>query len=349
MDNIVSAIYGANNTYISVMSLLNQTEIVVSNDTFGDPISGVAKQLIIIWKNGDVNVFEENTSINFNNLRPMKIYIGYQGYSQGGFGDFIRSAFSLYVYCVKNNIGYDIYIPTNPIKKCIECIRTKINIKEIMLTCFQTNKTKIISELDTLRKSNSDIIVYSNILFINKSDLVEYRNDFIKNIIRTQIVETRIAEIRDMIKNNRWVCLHIRCGDKHISSGGHCINHQTMSLDDMTIYTQISQCIEFLKKFDVPICVISDSDKFKDILSKKFPVVIFNTVINHVAIPHTGSDDGIVDTISEFFILSESKANIMFKYSGFVLWSSSLYSVPLYEYSDGNIIPYDYAQIESII
>lgn len=358
MNNIVSAIYGANNKYVNVSEIIsNSPQICISNDIFEDPIFGIAKKLIIVYKNGTIDIFNENDNIKiiddiFIKYMPkMKIYAGYNGYSQGGFGDFIRSAFSLYVYCVKNNIDFGIYIPNNPIQLGIECIRKKINVPEIMLTCHQTDRNKIIPELDMLKKLNTDVIVYSNVLFINVLDLFTYRNDFIKNIIKTKIVAERVTEIKNTyIKNNEYVCLHIRCGDKYISTGGHCVGHQTENFDDSdNVFIKIEQCIKFLEKFNLPICVISDNDKFKNILVEKYPVVAFDTIINHVAIPHTGTDSGIIDTISEFFILSESKTNIMFSRSGFVLWSSSIYNVPLYEYTNSNIILYDYNKIETMV
>ena len=72
MHNIISAIYGANDTYINVLPIIfnsinTTTELYISNDIFGDPMPGVVKKLIIVHKNGTVYVFEENAIIKFDN------------------------------------------------------------------------------------------------------------------------------------------------------------------------------------------------------------------------------------------------------------------------------------------
>jgi hypothetical protein len=361
MDNIKSAVYGADDTYISVLPILLEflsggLGMLVSNDTFGiDPKPNVSKKLIILYKNGRIDTFDEYSTIKLNipplvkNTLKSKIYIGYVGHLQGGFGDFMRSAFSLYAYCIKNNIDYDIYIPSNPIQLGIKCIDKKINVPEVMLTVHHTNRDKIVSKLDKLRTYNVPFVVYSNVLFTTVNDLMIYRENFAKNIVKTEIVEKRITEIKNTyIKNDQYVCLHIRCGDKHISTGGHCKGHTTRNFNDDSIFNKIEECINFLESFKLPICLITDSDKFRNTLSSKYSLITFNTIINHVALPSNTTDNGVIDTISEFFILSESKTNIMFSHSGFVLWSSLLYNVPLYEYTSDELVPYDNLKIETL-
>lgn len=70
--NILSAIYGANNTYINVLPIILDilsigNDICVSNNTFTDPLPHIAKKLIIIYIDGSVIVVNENNIASFYN------------------------------------------------------------------------------------------------------------------------------------------------------------------------------------------------------------------------------------------------------------------------------------------
>jgi hypothetical protein len=53
-------------------------------------------------------------------------------------------------------------------------------------------------------------------------------------------------------------------------------------------------------------------------------------------------DAATMDTVAEFFMLAESCANVMLAYSGFAVWSSFIYQVPLYQWKNEEIVPFDY-------
>jgi hypothetical protein len=40
--------------------------------------------------------------------------------------------------------------------------------------------------------------------------------------------------------------------------------------------------------------------------------------------------------------LGESRANVMLAYSGFVIWPSFIYQVPLYQWKNQEIVPFDW-------
>lgn len=69
--NIMSAIYGANNTYINVLPIILDilsidNNICITNNIFTDPLPQVEKKLIIIYIDGNVIVINENTIAHFN-------------------------------------------------------------------------------------------------------------------------------------------------------------------------------------------------------------------------------------------------------------------------------------------
>lgn len=70
--NIISAIYGGNTSYINILPILldrlaNNNEILISNDIFGDPIVGAMKKLIVIYDDGIIDTFKEDTIVKITN------------------------------------------------------------------------------------------------------------------------------------------------------------------------------------------------------------------------------------------------------------------------------------------
>ena len=64
MKEIVSALYGANETYTDVSHIisyliLGNEQILISNAFFGDSVEGINKQLIILYSDGKTSVFNE--------------------------------------------------------------------------------------------------------------------------------------------------------------------------------------------------------------------------------------------------------------------------------------------------
>jgi hypothetical protein len=72
--DIVSAIYGADNTYIDVSSIVlkfSSKEFYVSNNIFGDPLPNVKKKLIIVYKNDKVITFKEKEFVTLYDPKPL--------------------------------------------------------------------------------------------------------------------------------------------------------------------------------------------------------------------------------------------------------------------------------------
>ena len=77
MKNIVSALYGGDDTYVDVLHIisyliLGNEQILISNAFFGDPMSGIKKQLIILYVDGKTSVFPEMSILKVD---PNKEYL----------------------------------------------------------------------------------------------------------------------------------------------------------------------------------------------------------------------------------------------------------------------------------
>lgn len=257
----------------------------------------------------------------------MTIYSLYT-YNSGGYGDFIRSLFAIYVYCKKNNIDHKIYIPSHPLNKCIKCITEIINYPtKIFIDC---NSKLLFNELELCKNPNYNVIILSNKFdFITFEELKLYIDDFRKYVILTDTVITRINGLNKQIDNRDYVSIHIRCGDKYIESGGQ--NDLYISNpEDPKVYKRLEKSIEYMnKEYNLPIVIFSDNKTLRNTIATKYNLLQFNTEIGHTA-THGNTDTYYIDAIAEFELIGKSKSIIIFYTTGFVYWSAFFNNVSIY-------------------
>jgi len=180
--------------------------------------------------------------------------------------------------------------------------------------------------------------------FFSIDTLIRYRDAFVKEIVKTPTLTHRIRQLQEMhgLSRRGYVCIHLRCGDRHIVSGGHC-HDERMGAEESVISPGVEAALDFLRDYHLPICLITDNVVMRAHLKEKYQLLIFDTTVNHLAVPDQGTETGCLDTVAEFFLLGESAVNVMLTFSGFPIWSSFIYNVPLFEYQkDGTVKPYSY-------
>lgn len=303
------------------------------------------------------------------------LYAAYEGYAQGGLGDYIRSLLCLYVYGKQANLKVVPYISSShPLRNCLECEQEVAKIKhKVRLTTHDTDVNWIFLELEKMQQLNEDFAVVSNVRFINCEELKPHLKLFRTECLKPKsIIESRIKDLFGQIMSeplgskgperlegpvDEYVCIHIRCGDKHIVRGGHC-DTDVFGYDfEGIILPGIVETLTFFQKHysNHLVFIISDNENLKLEIKDTFKdtnfhsqidgkVVCFDTQINHTALEKNVTDEGCVDTVTEFFILSRSKCNVMFGYSGFSIWSSFIYEIPLFQLDKQEMIlsPFNY-------
>lgn len=310
----------------------------------------------------------------------MKWYVQCFGKWQGGLGDFFRSWFCTFVYArrltlngnssnVDDNATVQLFIPDHPLKFCLYTVdRIDENIKTLTITTHHYDEREMRDILDQLWAKKQSAVLISNLRFLECHVLADYRAEFRAEIRQTSDLKSRITKLREDAKlENDFCCIHLRCGDRfmtHSNGNGEVVGHcdtAVMGTNVNEIFPAVEAAIEFLKSHRLdgqeqnsttPILLITDNSKLKRLLVEKYndSLVTLNTDIVHLAVPDKMGDDqraireSTLDTAAEFFILGQSKANVMLAYSGFVIWPSFIYEVPLYQwrpfpkYTTGEII-----------
>jgi len=212
MKNIVSALYGANDVYVNVLIILsnlliNDNEITISNNIFGDPVPGTLKKLIIKYDNGTNMTFKENTIIKLNNnieypiIEQLCTYYSLQERTDG-FG----AQFQTFIYAIlyAESEG-NVYVHTN-IKNMehnydnrenfIEQVESLMNIKNNYMNVND------VSLLHVKKLNIHDLIhIFDNNLdhYLNDEPIKKLKNIFWEN------------KDRNVFKNNKLnIAVHIR-------------------------------------------------------------------------------------------------------------------------------------------
>lgn len=270
----------------------------------------------------------------------MTIYSSYT-YNQGGYGDFIRSLFAVYVFCKENNIEHKLYIPDHPLNQCLVCITSKLNypIKKFI----DCNPNSVLNELNKCKDNNYHIILHCNVFkFISFEKLKMFRTEF-KNFLQlSSKINDRISYFKDDINNIDYTAIHIRCGDKFMECNSQSIHTDArVNPTAEILYNNLENVIQHLRdKYNLPIFIFTDVKTLRDKICDKYNLLSFNTEIHHVA-SNSDKDGAFIDTISEFELLGNAKIIVKLAYTGFAFWSAFINDVPLYIYQNNDFVLFE--------
>lgn len=244
---------------------------------------------------------------NFENYKSIVVYDFNIG--DGGIADCIKS----FVWCLEKAIEekHTLYYKINniPIENYLKLIHTEMYVKD--LSSLKNNFIYIIKSTDTYSHYNETH------LKIKLNQIFQFSNDIINNS-KVFLDKYNIPP--------KYISLHLRLGDKFLETDSKYVqckedtreyNHDTI---DKFIKNNINDNIIFF----------CDNHKFKiDIVNKyKGRVFIINCNIGHTGLKNTTKEQ-ILDTVTEFYIMSNSQKIISASYSGFPIIASKFNNVPI--------------------
>ena len=126
------------------------------------------------------------------------------------------------------------------------------------------------------------------------------------------------------LKPKQYAVIHIRSGDKYMLKNNQ-INPHVLKKIATTLSTNMKSGTKYL--------VLSDNNQIKILLKNIFPqLVIQMTNIAHLGESVDPSDQAIMDTLLDFYLMSNAFQIIGFSPynwgSGFSQWCSILYNIP---------------------
>jgi hypothetical protein len=327
-----------------------------------DVINGYNHKFLSNNDMASVNIITNLHSTKIPNIKKIvNVYkTSYKGINKSqGFGDFIRGSIFLYQLCKINNIDFDINIKYHPMGKYFKNESVLQDISQDILddiswsvidNYLHENKVAMLTygnlpyhkirgiitnmvinplynELSQMTSIKDNVLYIFNIAF----PLFEVNDDdklFIRE--RIKLNSTIIDKYNDIclkssITPKSYQVLHIRTGDKIILGTG-LIDYSNKYIS--RIESQINTNMNTM-----PLVLISDSSELKKYLSEKYSSIkVIDSEISHLGEYVSLSDNGILDTLTDMEIISNShnviSLTIYHHGSGFAVWPSLINYIP---------------------
>jgi len=168
--------------------------------------------------------------------------------------------------------------------------------------------------------------IYNILEKYNLNDIFYFSNDVINLAKKT-------------ISDKDYISIHIRRGDKFIDTDPSFkyVLHDERPFNESRFYNLIEDTYKNYKN----ILFFCDSMSFKAKIQKKYPFLITtNFNIGHTSYKNT-SEEQVLNTVCEFYIISQSKRIISNCKSGFSTVASMFNNVPI-TYYETDIVPNRY-------
>lgn len=122
-----------------------------------------------------------------------------------------------------------------------------------------------------------------------------------------------------------YISIHLRLGDKHLETDKRFV----VCVDDAREFSEqnLKTCIENHMNENIFFCC--DNHHFKmDMKNKYNRIIVTNGEIGHTGLANTTTKQ-VLDTVTEFFILTNSKHIFSGSFSGFSVIASKFHNIPL--------------------
>lgn len=266
-----------------------------------------------------------------------------------GLGDFIRGSLYLYDLSIKRHWNFYINMSDYPyLEKCFDLISYIQPIDNFKTIYIRSNgKNCLISDLyqqiDTnildLVNETKTLLIWNNCIDINIDLDDQTIHQFFDKILKpnTTIIDRMNSIYSNLhLQSNHYISVHVRCGDYNMElelKGRTARRDRRVNLNQININQYHDLIMNIIKDDTSPILIHSDSSRFKSLIQN-----ISNRYINlNLKIEHVGqkigenNEDSYMDTITEFYIMSNAKYIIMINsYSGFSHMASLVYGKPVY-------------------
>ena len=264
---------------------------------------------------------------NFDNFEKKLVYDFKVG--NGGIGDCIKCFVYLLQLCIKLNIRFYYLVNDIPIEKYLKLKYAKMYIKlehiepvdyikqdiwgENDLINIESNIYNIISPYKTHCVFPCNIDAINRNITIPCQDLFYFSDEVIVN--SGKMLPTNIS---------KYISIHLRMGDKFLEKDPNfnLCPFDIRQYNESNIFKTIEQ------HNDKTILFFCDNNDVKFSIKEKHD----NIVVTNSEVAHTGhfntTDKQVLDTITEFYLLTNSEKIIMASYSGFSMVASKFKNIP---------------------
>jgi hypothetical protein len=261
----------------------------------------------------------------------------------GGIGDMIKYFVCALDISKQYNMNMCIIEDENILSKYIilndkEMYKSSSFFKDFKHIYSVSSISSIKTDIETNKKHNEDFVlqlvpslfydepVYDILKKYNLSDIFYFSNEVVN-------LSKQISSTKD------YVSIHIRRGDKFIetSSSFKAVPHDERPFNE----DKLSSIIEETHKENKDILFFCDSMVFKKKIQKQYPFLTMTDFkIGHTSYTNT-SDEQVLNTVCEFYLLSQSTKIIANCKSGFSTVATGFNNIPIIYY-ETDLVPNRY-------
>ena len=268
------------------------------------------------------NTFQEYLN-NYDNFKKIIVFDFQLGY--GGIGDLIKYFMYILDICIKYDIKLH-YMRNNILIEHFLLLKHNkmyINIETCLLHDIiyirDQKNIPIPNILDNKYYIVSPQLFYDTFSYNNISILVQEVFFFSEEVILNSSNLLKTCNI-----NNNYISIHVRLGDKFIEtdSSFKACPEDTRTYSEEKLYNFID-C-----NFNKNIILFSDNNNIKIKIKNKYNNInIIKTNIGHSSFKNTTYEQ-VLDTVTEFYILTNSEHIYITAYSGFSFVASKFNNIP---------------------
>jgi len=243
----------------------------------------------------------ENYIDNFKNFTKTSVYDFKLGY--GGIGDYLKFYMIILTKCMRKNIKFYHKINNIDIEKYI-----KLKYDFLYISSEEISKLKNVTIENPFHYYNND--KYDDNIHLNE---IFYFDD---------IVKTNVKNILSPLPIN-YISIHLRLGDKFLETDKKYV----MCKDDRRNYSSenLYKFIEDNNDKNIIFFCDNNSEKLK-VKNKYNNIIISTSQIGHTSLSNT-TNKQILDSITDFYILSNSQLIYSASNSGFSVMASKFNNI----------------------
>jgi hypothetical protein len=256
---------------------------------------------------------------NYNNLTKTVIYNFKVG--DGGIGDYLKFFMFALDICIKNN--YKLYYLVNniPLEKYLRLNTNNMYIKRIDLqNIIHLNDINCVNDI----KPGFHYIIKPQLFY----STFDYNNITIPIQDVFYFTDEIISNSQLLCNYDNYISLHLRLGDKYLETD---VNFVQCPQD--TRYYDENKIFEFIENNqNENIIFFCDNQNYKLKLKEKYNnIIIINSEIGHTSLYNTTKKQ-ILDSITEFYIVTNSNRIYSASNSGFSIVASLYKRIPLFKF-----------------
>jgi hypothetical protein len=255
---------------------------------------------------------------------------------QGGIGDLLKFFMYTLIVCIKNKFKFYFLIEPPEIYPIHKYITLKDKYKHMILLKLSESAITNSKNIDIFDEYSINFKDFQEGIFYKISpDSMYHVSDLFDKIT---IKASELFEFSQDIKLNSqiynkldYISIHLRLGDKYLETNPRFV----MIKDDTRIYNEenLYKFISEANKKSKNIIFFCDNKSYKLKLKEKYNfIIVTDYEIGHTGLSNT-TEKQILDSVTEFYILSNSTKIYKASHSGFSIMASKFNNLENHIYS----------------